>query len=291
MGAVFPRDEVRILFDVSSRLIMKPTFAAPMVLLLLVNLYSIIPVSASSATLMVAPASSVLPRVDMGEGSMCLEVALKVANAQNLKELHIDFSYDHSVVQLVRGKFDEGFLLKSGGGTGDEFDYLLANPYTGSGVIGRYVFRMVGPGNTTISLYDTHLIDASGSPILLTAQAASVRILRVGDYSYFVHVVESQLSELQGDYAALDAQYTAKSQDYEELQSQHDSLNDAYNILDSSYDQLETTYQGLSDSYNELQEDKAALEAELRNTRNMLLIAVAAIIVLAIIIYQRVLRK
>ncbi|HEX9914656.1 MAG TPA: hypothetical protein VGB32_07035 [Candidatus Bathyarchaeia archaeon] len=158
-------------------------------------------------------------------------------------------------------------------------------------MIGRYVFRMVGRGNTTISLYDTHLIDASGSPILVTSQASSVRILRVGDYSYFVHIVESQLSDLQEDYAALDSQYTAKSQEYEELQSQYDDLTDLYNRLESSYDQLETTYQDLNDSYSELQTDNATLEGELRGTRNMLLVAAAGIVAMAIIVYQKVLRK
>jgi len=286
-----PVVEIRILFVGLNTLTMKPTFAALLLLLVLVNLYPVIPISASSATLTIAPASAVLPRVDMGEGSMCFEVALRVANVQNLKELHIDFSYNPSIVQLVRGKFDEGFFLKCGGGTGDEFDFLLAIPYTGSGVMARYVFRMVGSGNTTVSLSDTHLIDASGAPILVTAQPCSVRILRVGDYSYFVHMAEARLSDLQEDYAALDTQYTAKSQDYDELQSQYDDLSNAYNILDTSYDELETTYQGLSDSFDELQADEATLENELRNTRNMLLIAVAAIIVLAIIIYQKVLRK
>jgi hypothetical protein len=270
---------------------MKSTFVASLVLLLLMNLNPIRPCSATSATLTIAPTSTVLPLVEMGEGSMCFEVALKIANAQNLREIHIDFSYNPSVVQLVRGKFDEGFFLKSGGGTGDEFDFLLANPYSGSGVIGRYVFRMVGRGNTTISLYDAHLIDASGAPILMTAQGCSVRILRLGDYSYFVHIVEAQLNDLQEDYATLDAQYTSKSQEYEELQSQYDSLTDLYDRLDSSHDQLESTYQDLNDSYTELQTENAALERELRDTRNMLLVAAAGIVVLIMIIYQKMLRR
>jgi len=149
----------------------------------------------------------------------------------------------------------------------------------------------VGSGNTTISLFNTFLIDASGSPILVTAQGSSVRILRVGDYSYFVHIVEDQLSALQQDYTALNTLYTEKSQDYLELQSQYDGLADNFDSLDSSYNQLEATYQSLSDSYSVSQTDNAALEAELRNTRNILLVAVAGIVVLAIIIYQKVLRR
>jgi len=227
----------------------------------------------------------------MGEGSMCFEVVLRIANAQSLKQLHLNFSYNPSVVELVEGELDERFLSLSGGGTGDELNFLLANSFSGSGVLGRYVFRMVGSGNTTISLFNTFLIDASGSPILVTAQGSSVRILRVGDYSYFVHIVEDQLSALQQDYTALNTLYTEKSQDYLELQSQYDGLADNFDSLDSSYNQLEATYQSLSDSYSVSQTDNAALEAELRNTRNILLVAVAGIVVLAIIIYQKVLRR
>jgi len=270
---------------------MKPILAIPLALMLLVGQNLVTPIRASSATLTITPATSVLPRVDMGEGSMCFEVALRIANAQSLKQLHLNFSYNPSVVELVEGKLDERFLSLSGGSTGDEFNFLLANPFSGSGVLGRYVFRMVGSGNTTISLSSTFLIDASGSPILLTIQGSSIRILRVGDYSYFVHIVESQLNELQESYDVLDSQYAAKSQEYEELQSQYDGLTDIYNSLDGIHDQLESAYQSLSDSYSVSQTDNAALEAELRNTRNILLVAVAGIVVLAIIIYQKVLRR
>ena len=270
---------------------MKSTLAVSLVLLFLVNQNSVILCSAASTVLTIEPASTVLPLVDMGEGNMCFEVALKIVNAQNLREFHLNFSYNPSIVELVEGELDKKILSSSGGGTGDEFDYLLTNPYSGTGVLGRYVFRVVGRGNTTISLFNPHLINASGNPILVTAQDCSVRILKLGDYSYFVHIVESQLNNLQVDYTALDSQYNRMSQEYEDLQLQYDNLTDYYHRLNSSYNQLESTYQGVYDSYNELQGDNATLEKELKDTRNFLLVAVAGIVVMLIVFYQTTFRK
>jgi hypothetical protein len=270
---------------------MKSTFAVSLVLLFLANQYSVTLCSAASTVLTIAPASTVLPLVDLGEGNMCFEVALKIVNAPKLKEFHLNFSYNPSVVELIGGELDKKFLSSSGGGTGDEFDMLLTNPYSGTGVLGRYTFRMVGRGNTSISLFNPHLLDASGNPILVTAQDCSVRILKLGDYSYFVHIVESQLNDLQEDYIALDSQYLMKSQEYEDLLLQYDNLTDDYHKLDSSYNQLESMYQGIYESHNELQRTNTTLEKELQDTRNILLVAVAGIVVMIIIFYQTKYRK
>ena len=266
-------------------------FAFSLILLLLVNHNSVTLCSAASATLIIEPASAVLPLVDLEGGNMCFEVALKIVNAPKLKEFHLNFSYNPSVVELIGGRLDSKFVSQSGGGTGDAFDRLLANPYSGSGVIGRYTFRMIARGNTTIRLYNPHLLDESGNPILVTARDCSVRILKLGDYSYFVHIVESQLKDLQEDYTVLESQYLATSQEYEDLQLQHDELTDDYNTLNSSYNQLENTYQGLNVSHNDLQRTSSALEKELQNTRNILMVAVAGIFVIAIILYQNRIRK
>ena len=270
---------------------MKSIFAVSLVLLLLANQYSVTLCSAASTVLTIAPASTVLPLVDLGEGNMCFEVALKIVNAPKLKEFHLNFSYNPSVIELIGGELDEKFLSSSGGGTGDEFDMLLTKTYSGTGVLGRYTFRMVGRGNTTISLFNPHLFDASGAPILVTAQDCSVRVLELGDYSYFVHIVESQLNDLREDYIDLDSQYLVKSQEYEDLLLQYGNLTDVHHRLDSGYNQLESVYQGLYESHNELQIANMALEKELQDTRNMLLVAVAGIVVMIIIFYQMYARR
>jgi hypothetical protein len=263
---------------------MKSSFAVSLVLLLLVNQYSVSLCSAASTVLTIAPASTVLPLVDLGEGNMCFEVALKIVNAPKLKEFHLNFSYNPSVIELIGGELDEKFLSSSGGGTGDEYEMLLTKPYSGTGVLGRYMFRMVGRGNTTISLFNPHLLDSSGNPILVTAQDCSVRILELGDYSYFVHIVESQLNDLQDEYNTLESQYLVKGQEYEDLLLQYDDLTDVYHRLDSSYNQLESTH-------NELQRANAALEKDLQDTRNILLVAVSGIVIMIIIVYQIKYRK
>jgi len=90
---------------------MKSSVAISMLLLLTVNQFSATPCSAASTALTIGPDTIVLPLIDLGDGNMCFEVALQISNAPKLKEFHINFSYDPSVVDLIEGELDQKIPL------------------------------------------------------------------------------------------------------------------------------------------------------------------------------------
>lgn len=270
---------------------MKFTSAFFLILVFSATQLSATPCRAAPTVLALKPEYMVLPFEELSEGNLCFEIELQISNVPRLKEFHLNFSYDSTIVELIEGELDNGFLSKSEGGTGNEFNMLLTSPYTGSGILGRYTFRIINPGNTTIKLNFPHLLDQTGNPIIVSTQDCNVRVLKLGDYSYFVHIVEGQLRDLQNEYSILESQYLAKTQAYETLSLEYNDLNDIYNELDTSYRDLESEHQSLSESYDELRTENATLKRELENTRQLFLIAIAVIIIGIIVFYQVNYRK
>jgi hypothetical protein len=100
-------------------------------------------------TLSIEPKSLELPLLEASQDSI-FTITLEISDVQLLKEFHINFGFDSNFVEYLSGKIDSSFYIKTSGWTGDELNGILAETFSGSGVMFRYWFRAIKTGTTQI---------------------------------------------------------------------------------------------------------------------------------------------
>lgn len=272
-----------------------------MLILILSTFHSTIPSYCSQTTLILEPDSIELPYIDLKEGNLCFEISLKIKDVSRLKEFHIDFNYDPNIVKVLTGKIDRTFYLACRGGRGSAFDKQLADPYSGTGVMYTYTFRVLKPGNTTITLLHPELLNDRGEPIELETEDCTVSILPFEEYSEAEYqALQNEYSILQKSYDELESNYTHLINGYEELEEnlkekteEYTDLLTDYNNTQTELDSLEEDYSSLKTNYTqsqnlieELDETKLQLEKNTTQLKTLLLAAGAVTIILIILIVR-----
>lgn len=226
--------------------------------------------SISNTYLSLEPSFIEVPFLDSESANTFIEVAMKVYDISNLKELHVDFQYDENVLDYYSGKIDQTFYLTVGGGTGSVVDKRITKAFSGTITMYRYTFRVLSPGTTTISLQDTELLDEPGTSIPFTPIDCIVSVETLSDYMNNLYdeletsynLMQSSYSALQFDYENLDSTYNSLQSENLILDEQYWILNTTFNELSSDYEILDTLHYELLDEYEGLEESLIILQSE-----------------------------
>ncbi len=292
---------------------MKRYLAIFLIAVISASFYTNTPCEAALTVLALEPASITVPYLSLGTGYLCIEISMKIYDVSKLQEFHIQFTYDKDILEIVDGKIDSIFYSVIGGGTGSAFDKEFTKPYSGSGIMYTYIFRLVGTGTTTISLKNPILIDNLGYAIPCDTQSCTVSVVRMGEYAdYSYQILENQHYTLQSDFSSLVSSYQDLEAGYRDLVNEYDVLSSEYSEknqdlqqLQQSYNELETDHLTLYESKEDLQDDYEELQTKLYvkqnenvtlgnkldSTRNYLLLSTTVAIFMLIIIIQMRIRK
>jgi len=186
-----------------------------------------------------------------------LPIELKVQEVQDLKEYHISFVYNTSILEYYGSKANDTFCTASGGLRGNEFNGVLGSAFTGSGIMFTYAFKIVQTGTTRIDFGNSTLVDESGKVMPFTAIGNMVRVLSLSEW-------------IGGEFAELKREYDAIKWAYYVLSSSYDEIRGAFNTLKSAYDSLSTSFTEMKGDYAKIQENYAALRSNLESILNEL---------------------
>jgi hypothetical protein len=236
--------------------------------------------------LSVGPGSLELPLLDAPRDSIFM-IELKISNVQNLKEFHFNFGYDSNFMEFLGGKIDNSFYLQSRGWTGDEFDGVLADAFSGSGVMFRYWFKAVNTGTTQINLANVKLLDVGGNSISAVTSGCAVTIISKTAFigGEYVTLSDSyqQLLTLFNDTILITNQltslYNLTKNNYNNLDSLYASLNNKYDLLNSNYVILQTNYDSLQNNLNSLQTINDKIRLDFGYQTNMLYFFIATTVI------------
>lgn len=223
-------------------------------------------VTCYAVDLKLEPSEFVIPYIELDAGDMCAEISMKIYDVTDLKEFHIDFGYDSNVVELIDGKIDQSFYLTSRGGTGNAFDKLIADAYTGTSVMYTYTFRIKNPGSTTISLTDVTLLDSTGATIPVNLHSCHLTALPFEEYMSEEYQNLSFLyNELELDFEALESEYLSLIEDFDELFSLNEELQDQLSEYETDFTDLSQRIQTLENNITALTETNEELVSQITN--------------------------
>jgi hypothetical protein len=152
----------------------RAAFGLMVILCVLGSIFSVY--GLNEVTLSIGSGSLELPLLDAPRDSIFM-IELKISNVQNLKEFHFNFGYDSNFVEFLGGKIDDAFYIQLRGWTGDEFDGVLVDAFSGSVVMFRYWFKAVKTGMTQINLANVRLLDVRGNSISAVTSGCAVTII------------------------------------------------------------------------------------------------------------------
>ena len=232
-------------------------------------------------SLFLEPKSIWLPYLNIQQGSTLVLVTLKIHNVQNLKQFHIKFTYNSSILEpwpseYTSGRIDTAFYLTSGGWTGHSINGLLAKTFTGSSIMFVYGFKVIQTGFTEISLTTSELIDDNGKNIPFGASGSTINVLSLEEW------IDEEYAELMEKYGALSTNFVSLNSTYHSLLSNNTQLQEYYDYLNSSYSLLQIEYASLTSSYNEVESEHTAIKNELNNIKNTMYVLSATTLILIV---------
>jgi len=242
-------------------------------IIILINLITIPTATATTTKLTIEPPTITYPYIELEDGASLFEVAVKIHDVTNLKEYHLDFAYDSNIIEFVSGTWDQSFYVTTRGGTGGWLDMRLADYYTGTGEMYHYTFRVLKPGNTTISLKNVELIDTEGAQISFETEPCDVSILSLEDYSDKINKsLLNELENLHQDYTDLESELSTLQTEYNELSQELSTLSSENTLLDElneelqdSVEDLQTQITTLTDEITNISNEVSDLQEELQN--------------------------
>jgi len=235
---------------------------------LLLASFSYSTVYAADGYVYLEPESITTPYLESEETSSSIVINLKVSDVVDLKEFHITFDYNESILEYVDGDIDSIFYHSSRGWTGGDLNGILADTFTGSGTMFSYTFRAIGVGSTEVKLAMSEFIDVDGESIAYDS-LVNVTVLGLSEYVDGLNrELQDDYDSLLEDYNALEGDYTSLTEEYEQITEEKDELEDQLSTLTTDYETLESDVELLLESY-ELQENQISeLESQIEELEN-----------------------
>ncbi len=174
-----------------------------------------------------------VPDIGTDDVGQLFKVGLNISGAEDLKEIHVELTYDDSVIEYYGGSMDESFAAAVGGIEGTVLDATLTEPFDGYSSVFTYAFEVVRLGETHL-IIDAELKDSDGTQIASQGDVLFVKVIPCepcGEGSFW-------------------------------------PLLEAYERLEDEYGELDRLYQELVQDYQGLEEAKEEIEAELERVRS-----------------------
>jgi len=211
----------------------------------------------ATAVLALEPSQVLVPFLEDDGMPGVIALRLIIYNVSNLKQIHIEFGYNASIISHEACSINRVFYTTVGGWRGrcgkSLLDAEFPRPFSESAKMFVLFFTVRNLGTADIKLINVKLLDPDGNEIPVTIKNSQVTVVTLEEY------VDGKYQELLGNYEILAANYTELKNEYNEL-----TLN--YNRVVEELNTWLTRYQELNSSYNELSTLYANLAVEYEDT-------------------------
>lgn len=194
-------------------------------------------------------------------GSTLVEIELYISNVKDLQRFYFKLAYDMSVLEYVGYQVSSNFGWT--GRASNPFDGTLARPFTGSGLWFKFYLKVVGTGESKITLIDVSLWNSKDEPIPCNISAANVTVITLEEWvDGELETLKNKYDSLLSSYLSLNESHIKLSNDYNRLSTNYSALNDSYYSLKNAYDALSTNYTSLVYNYTAIKSDYEELNGK-----------------------------
>jgi len=176
------------------------------------------------------------------------KIGLHISGAEDLKGIHMELTYDDSVIEYYGGSINESFAATVRGIEGTVLNATLTEPFDGYALAFTLAFEVVRTGETHL-ITDAELKDSEGTQITSQGDVLFIKVIhrRPWDAETF--------QQLQEAYEQLEDKYGELDRIYEELVQNYQGLEEAKEALEVKLEDIQSEYGVILDETSALREE------------------------------------
>ena len=189
-----------------------------------------------------------VPNLGIDDVGQLFKVGLSVSGAGDLKEIHVELTYDDSVIEYYGGSVDESFAAAVGEVEGTVLDATFTEPFDGNASVFTYAFEVVRGGETHL-IVDAELKDSEGTQIASQGDVLFVKVISgvPWDSGSFRPLLEA--------YERLEDKYTELDRLYQELVQDYQDLDETKEAIEAELERVQSEYGAILDEISALREE------------------------------------